>query len=454
MTQKFSRRTLIRAVSFLTVAFLVVCGLAISKSAEARQYKRYVELNNAHAFAELSTAVDGINTALQKSLYATSPAMIHSLCTEIFGKAMSAQMAIGELPYANLELEQTAAFVAKVGDYAYALSRSTSSSGYSEDELTTLQSLSENATSLSQQLIGMEADLTSGSISLEDVNAARLRLSSETESGNVNGGTIFQDIEREFPEMPTLIYDGPFSEHIQSRTPAMLEGLPEVTEEEALEAVASFTGLKKEIFSLAATIEGQLPSYLFTATVDGGEMTIEVTRQGGKVYQVFHSRIVPAATLSFQEAIDTAKEFLEAQGYPDMAESYYMDEGNVLAINFAAETRGVICYPDLVKVSVALDNGRIVGFESEGYLMNHQERILPQPTVTLEEAQSNLSPLLTLLSCRLALIPTDGENELLCYELKCETESGQHCIVYRNARTGTEERILLLLEDENGTLTL
>ena len=35
--------------------------------------------------------------------------------------------------------------------------------------------------------------------------------------------------------------------------------------------------------------------------------------------------------------------------------------------------------PILVKVSVALDGGRIVGFEDHGYLMNHGSRDLAQP---------------------------------------------------------------------------
>ena len=41
-------------------------------------------------------------------------------------------------------------------------------------------------------------------------------------------------------------------------------------------------------------------------------------------------------------------------------------------IPFVPVKGGVRIYPDLVKVSVALDNGEIVGFEAMGYLMAHQ----------------------------------------------------------------------------------
>ena len=39
-------------------------------------------------------------------------------------------------------------------------------------------------------------------------------------------------------------------------------------------------------------------------------------------------------------------------------------------------------------------------------------------------------------------------------EYVCTDEEGRHIIVYVNARTGQEENIYLLVEDENGILTI
>ena len=61
---------------------------------------------------------------------------------------------------------------------------------------------------------------------------------------------------------------------------------------------------------------------------------------------------------------------------------------------------------------------------------------------------------LTILSSQLALIPTGGEYEVLCHEFKCQNESGGHVLVYVNAQTGQQQKILLLLEDESGTLVI
>ncbi|NCB62439.1 MAG: hypothetical protein EOM52_02320 [Clostridia bacterium] len=70
------------------------------------------------------------------------------------------------------------------------------------------------------------------------------------------------------------------------------------------------------------------------------------------------------------------------------------------------------------------------------------------------QAQKVVAPGLTVLSHQLALIPTSGEYEVLTHEFKCRTEDSKHVIIYVNALTGQEEKILILLEDENGTLVI
>lgn len=453
--QIFRRRTLVRAASFLLAAFVVVGGLALQARARAEAYRLYLENGYRHAFAELSANLNELDVALQKGIYATSPSMLGVLCTQIYGKAMSAQMALGELPYSNIELEQTAAFLAKAGDYAAALSRSASVTGVCSDEQReALRGLSAGASDLSARVAGLQSDLMGGAVTLEDLEAAEARLSAAEGSGHTLADSSYQTVESDFPELPSLIYDGPFSEHIAGRTPAMLEGREDVTQDEARLAAARFLDLKPELFTLVSAGSGRLPTYSFSAMVDGGELYVEVTRRGGLVVELLHSRPVESAALSREEAVAAAAAFLTSRGYPNMTESYFIDQGNVLTINFAAQQGEVLCYPDLVKVSVALDNGRVVGFESEGYLMNHTLRDLPRSPVSLGKAQAALSPELDILSHRLALIPTGGEYEVLTHEFKCQSADGRHVLVYINAQTGQEEKILILLEDESGTLVI
>lgn len=451
-----NRRGRVRCVCFLLSAFVLLGGLAIQGHRRADAYQRYLANSYRHAYAELASNLSQLDADLQKGLYATSPAMLGSLCTQIFGKAMAAQMAVGELPYGNIELEQTASFLAKTGDYAAYLARTAAvNGGCTEEQRQTLRALSSAASTLSSMVAGLQTDLDGGTAALEDLQTVQDRLSAITEDGRPEtAGSSFQTIESDFPELPSLIYDGPFSEHIAGRQAQMLAGLAPVSQDDARLAAANFLGLKPEIFSLVSASDGQLPTYGFTATVDGGELYVDVSRTGGLVTELFSSRTPGPSVLSPQEAVAVAAQFLVQRGYPDMKETYYIAQGGMLTIHFAALQEGVLCYPDLVKVSVALDTGKIMGFEAQGYLMNHRARVLPSLAVSAEEARQALSDGLEVLACQLTLIPTGGEYEVFCHEFKCQTPEGQHILVYLNAQTGQEERILILLEDETGTLVI
>lgn len=455
MKEPLSRRGRVRALTFLAAAFVVLCGIAINLAAQNLHYRRATALSYARAFSQLTDSVDKLDAALEKIVYVTSANMISALCTEIYGEALTAQQAIGELPYGNVELEQTAAFVAKVGDYAQALSKSAArQGGYSGDELENVKQLSQAASTLSGQLDELEAQLNDGTLELDDVAAVEERLSQLTEDGDVLAGSSYESVESDFPELPTLIYDGPFSEHLQSREAAMLKDEDTLTMEEAREKAADLLELEAEALSDGREVNGELPCYAFACTQDGEDCTISVTKQGGYLLSLSSQRAVGAETLTAEEEVEKAQAFLAAHGMDDMAESYYIDRGNRLTVNFAAQQDDVICYPDLVKVEVAMDTGEIVGFEAAGYLMNHTSRSSLQPWVSGADAQEQVSGELSVLSRRLALIPTEGENEVLCWEFKCENQDGRRYIVYINAKTGEEQQILILLEDENGTLTL
>lgn len=450
------RRYRVRIISAVSAAFAVAVGFALQGHSRAKHYQQLLENNYTHAYYELTTAVSELDAALQKAQYAATPVYLEVLCTDIYGKAVAAQMALGELPDSYAILPQTSAFLARVGDYAGALSKSAAvSEQYSEDTYSTLAELAQASSSLSSSLLDLESDLSGGSIGIRELLYLEQVLADNTaDSSAAKGGTAFQTMESNFPEVPTLIYDGPFSEHLGGKEPLALSGLTQVGRDEARAVAADFLGLRPQVLTPTGEGNGVLPVWGFSAPVDGGELYVEVTKQGGKVLSLFTSRTPNEAELSTQEALAIAQSFLAQRGYGAMEKSYYIEQGNVLTVNFASTQSNVLCYPDLIKVSVALDTGAVSGFESHGWIMNHAERTFAVPQADVETARSRVSPHLQILSHQLVLIPTDGQHEVLCHEFKCLTEQDTHVLVYINADTGNEEQILLLLEDEHGTLVL
>ena len=455
MMRSLSKRGWIRVASYIAAAMLVLVGYCISIYQSNLAYRRTITNSYLRAFSQVVASVDRIDSTMQKELYVVTPAMVSVLSAEIQAEAATAQEALGELPYANIELEQTAAFLAKVGDYASALSRSAAANGsLSQEEMDNLEAMSSACSQLRERLNTLANQLNEGSADLENVKAVEQRLSQITEGGDVLAGSAFENVETNFPELPTMTYDGPFSDHLASSQPKMLEGLGEISAEEALIAAAACTGYRESIFSLAGEVEGEIPCYTCTASVDGGELTVWVTKAGGKVMSITNSRSVGTASLSPDQSAMAAYEFLSKNGFENMVETYRYNNDGRLTVNFAYRENDVLCYPDLCSVTVALDTGSILSFECTSYLSNHTQRTLEVPAVSVDDARAKVSPKLDVLREQLALIPTDGEYEVLCWEFVCEAENGQHYIVCINAATGAEQKILILLEDENGTLAL
>ena len=70
-------------------------------------------------------------------------------------------------------LEQTSGFLAKVGDYAYLLSRNAANGNvYSEEEYKNLTVLAEIAALLSQNLLSIQADMNDGKMTFQELSSS------------------------------------------------------------------------------------------------------------------------------------------------------------------------------------------------------------------------------------------------------------------------------------------
>ncbi|MGI5978089.1 MAG: germination protein YpeB [Oscillospiraceae bacterium] len=450
------KKTAITLISILAVLAVAGTAFGIVNLRKAKAYDTALSADYRRSFAELVSGVADVDTALKKSLLVTSPSMAGAVCTEVYGKAQTAEQALSSLPDSATNLEKTAGFVGKVGDYAFALSQKAArGESFTDEERENLRKLSETADALTASLREMQDDLGSGLASTEQYRRTIERY--DKQEGKVVKQTLGDKLsasEEEFPEVPTLIYDGPFSDSVRSAKPKYLEGKSEIDESEGRKAAAQFLGLRPETVWFAGEANGRIPSLNFQSKLHGETVTVSVSKQGGVVWQMLSSRTVDHAELSAKEGLEAAKKILERRGFKNMRESYYLQDNNVLTVNFSYVQDGVICYPDLVKVGVALDDGSLEGFDASGYLAAHTERAIEQPAVTQDNARAKIPQDVDILSENLTIIPTAGKNEHLCWEFECQDTNGQKYLIYVNALTGEQDSIFLLLQDENGSLTV
>lgn len=447
-TVTMTKRCFVRIVSFLIASVLVLGALAIQNTNRASDTRLMLQNNYMRAIEDLSLSLDNIKTTLNKGLYSNSPAMMNRLSGKLWSEAANAKAALSQLPVEELNLEQTYKFLSQVGNYSQSLSRSFGEGKELTDkEKQNLDTLYGYAEDLSNRMWQVEKKIEDGNITLSDIAGA----SNNSESVNVTEG--FTDFEEGFSNYPTLIYDGPFSDHILEKTPLMTEGQQEITLEKALKKAQLASGA--EDLRQSGEEGGKMPSFVF----ENDTATVSVTKQGGYFSYMLKYRQIGNSVLGASEAVDYAEEYLEKLGIHDYEDTYYEINGGVCICNFAgeqdnADDEDVVLYTDLIKVGVALDNGEIMSFDCRGYLTNHTERNLGTPKITEEEARGKLSKALNVFETNLCVIPSEGLNERYCYEFYCSDKEGRQLLIYLNADTAEEEQILLLQISGNGRLTV
>lgn len=433
----------------LTCALIAVGCFAGYEYTRANKLQRSVDNTYNRAFFELSDYVDDINTLLAKGLLVNSPAHFASISAELSRQSAAAKECLSQLPLSEVSLDKTEKFLSQVGDYSFYLSQNALyDTAMTEEEYNTLANLGTYAENLSAALNAIQDDIYSGRLNFGEAQRAGANVAYAAED-SMDG---FSAIEKEFGEYPTLIYDGPFSEHIENRTPVMCENAEEISSETAAIIANEFFGPGNGFISYRGLSENSaIDCHTFSAGNDG--KIVAITKNGGYILYYINNRAIGEETLDYSEAVSKAQTFLSEHGYTDMRESYYETSGGTATINFAYEQNGVICYSDLVKVKVALDNGEIIGMEAHGYIMNHTARSGLEVRLTRQEAREYVSKHLSIDSARLTLIPKDSTREVLCYEFK-GTSNGRNFLIYINAENGREEDIQLLIESDSGILTV
>lgn len=408
------------------------------------------------AFYELIDYMQNVKNYLAKSIISGSNENEAETLMHVWREANLAQVYLSQLPISSNELSQTAKFLNQVSEYSYSLSHKNINGEDLTDEeldnLTTLYTYSQDLTNILNQL---SEDMYNGRISWKELTKDT-DLSFAQQVDNLSTSS-FSNLDSNFGEYEGLIYDGAYSEHIESAEKKGLTG-EEIDEKKAEEVINNFIGKNRivKINSLGLIENGNIPVYEFSVSIKDGNpdnpANISVSKKGGHIVLMNYNRDITAETLSFEDADKIGLEFLQSRGIDNMKSTYYLKQGGAITINYAYTQDDVTIYPDLIKLKLALDNGEILGFETTGYLNNHTVRSINTPKITLEEAKGKLNKNLEITSSGMAIIPTEWKTEILCYEFKGKVDNTDF-LVYINCDTGKEENILVIINTPNGILT-
>lgn len=441
--------------AFVIFGITMLYGMQMANMFKREKQKAEDEYNK--AMYQLVAYAENVDALITKARVTTTVVEGSKIYAEIWKQADLAKQNLSEIPVNQPDMENTSKFLSQASDYSYSLLKQTvEGQPLSDKQYEELEGLNKSSGELTEILNEIYDDLNTGRLRWDEVEKASKR---KLETGKEQSGySGISKVTDSFKEYAGLIYDGAFSNHLENIKPKMLTG-KEISKDEAKEKIKKILEFNKEnkIDNIwyKGDSEGNLAVYIFEVKYVDSEKrsNVEVTKDTGLVSLIVRDRDVKERKIDEKEATEKGLIFLKNMGMDNMKDTYYTIQDNMITINYAATQGNVILYPDLVKVKVAMDNGEVCSVESLGYIFNHIKRTDITPSITLEQAQSILNKNIKVEKSQLAIIPTESKQEVLTYEFTGKINE-KDFLIYINAKTRVEEQILIILDTENGTLTM
>jgi spore germination protein len=393
------------------------------------------------AFHDLTYQVDLLHDQIGTTLAMNSQESLSPALAEVWRITSEAHSDVGQLPLTLLPFNKTEEFLSNIGDFSYRTAvRDLNSEPLSDDEYKKLKKLYTEAAEIQDELRNVQHLVLENNLRWMDVEMA-LATDKQLDNTIIDGLKTVEDKVEGYQETSfgvTNVNMEKKDENFQHLKGKM------ISEKEAEKIAKEFAEFKNPV-DVKVTESGEGSNYGFYSVTlkekgSDKEANMDITKKGGYPIWSIVSREVKEDKISLNEANNHAVKFLKEHKFKNLALFESMQYENIGVFNFVTEVDGVKIYPDSIKMKVALDNGNIIGFAAEDYLMANTEREIKNPVISKQDALKKINKQVNIMDDGLAIILNDLNEEVLCYEF-IGTLGEDTYRIYINADNGTEEKV-------------
>ncbi len=444
-------------IIFLAVLTIAGFGWGFYEVNQREVATASIENDASRAFYELMDSVDELTVLSSKAIVVADNDNRARLYSEMSSYSYVAQENLSMLPIYNGTLARTQQFLNQMGDFSYSLiAKAARDEDLTAAELETLKSLNTEVTEIADALHELES---SGGdyFSYDAIQAANKHIANGDYDNAGLAVSSLNTINDGLSSTPTLIYDGPYSDNLENKGQIALEGeeIDWTTAKEKAKAIFGdqYTYEAHGKSSKAAGLAVYTVAIKHSANDETPFAYFDISITGGYAVQYTADTEDGEEGISTETALSNSDAFMQTIGYTHMKAGYYLIDNNIFTVNYTYDLNGVAVYPDMIKISVDMASGDIVGLDAKSYLENHQKRSLPTLILTEDGAREHLASGITPVACRRVIIPKDNDSETYCYEFRFK-ENNTDYLLYINAETGKEEDVLIVKDNESGTFTM
>lgn len=423
-------------VSILSASTIVFLCLFLSFSVTSNKYRQTLENNYKKNFYEVASNINDMEIDISKIVATKDRGVVSTLLNSLHSNVNLTLANVNQLPITYDKLTNINMLLNKIGGFSQSLIEKVfDGDALSDEDYTQINNIHTSVLSLKY-----------------DINNYYVKVHSDFEilaNADSKGASDFSssllNTESANSKVPSLIYDGPFSESVLNKEIVGLSG-EDISQAQALDLAKKL--FETEDVSYQGLVSGKFTTYNFY--VNRGGLNVAITKKGGLLLSITSYGSSGQNNIDANEGVKVAENFARTVGLDNMYSVWTQACGNILYVNLAPIVNSCIYYSDLVKVKVDLVSSRVVGWEATNYATNHKSRVFTS-SITFREAEQNLSSILKVEERNYTIIPDKYVGEVSAYEFICSWKNYTYYI-YINSNTGAEANILRVIDTDNGEL--
>ncbi|MFD1018508.1 germination protein YpeB [Thalassobacillus hwangdonensis] len=398
------------------------------------------ENNYQRAFHELSFNMDLMHDKIGTVLAMNTRKQLSPELANIWRITSEAHSDVGQLPLALLPFNKTEEFLYDIGDFTYRTAiRDLEKEPLSEDEVKHLEKLYEQSGTINNELRKVQHMVLENNLRWMDVQLALATNDQQGDNTIIDGFKTVEKTVSGYEEGNS----GPSITGVSNESNDF-KGITgeKISEGDAKEIARKLFNVKeKQKITVAKSGKGaDVPTYSVSYNKGDKNAYADLSEKGGHPLTLMVSRPVEDSKISLYEGIEKSQSFIEQLKFPEMDLIQSSQYERVGVYTFVPVQDDVRIFPDSIQIKVALDNGDVIAMSAKDYFSNHQERTLPDPSYSEEEAREKVNPSVDIQEQHLAVIENDLNEEVLCYEF-LGTMGNETYRIFINAENGQEEKV-------------
>ncbi len=426
----------------LLCAVVIIGAWGISVNIKNTKLTNTLETSCRGDFEEFYEDMALMSRDLESCTLSSDPAYIINMLSSAGERAASAKETLSRLPVSQVYAQGVQSLLSKGEEFSKAMLR-----GYLDGKELSSENLNAiRAISVASQTFLEELDSFYDRIDHEDYRWIRENANEAFEEADDEFSLSLKNMNEALEDMPDMVYDGKYSSHISPKEYKGISG-GEVSKDDIHKSLSENMGEGWEV-SYSGENGGNLPSHAFSATDGKNSMHVIYSKKGGNLISATSENYPDQSKIDFDEALEKADDFIERLGHEGMDEEYYEVYNNILSVTYAYSHEDIKCLSDTVTVQISLKDGKVLGYEADSYYKNHYDRQSATPAISVDEARNSLHGDMTVRSTSLCYFPTDGGEEILCYEFLVDKNESAY-LIYIDAQNGRQREIKRVSVGEN-----